>query len=203
MALTFLTSSLLSSYLYTAVLCVTTLGTGVFLVAWCHDGLLMTMDTVALVRSANLITGAVMILFVVSWAVFFTCSSSLLGTRRAGTKCTRTMRKRLEEKRLRMTVTVVFGKISFLLLLISILTELTSLGFMWWTSFSLAAKFQIRDNCFCSVTGDVNDSEDVPSSVSFEAKGLNFSCPEEEGLKCDTTYLETEIQLGSVPITLR
>ena len=97
MALTFLPSSLLSSYLYTALLCVTTLGTGVFLVASCHDGLLMTMDTLALVRSAGLITGAVMILFVISWTVFFICSSSLLGTRRSGTKCTRTMRKRLEE----------------------------------------------------------------------------------------------------------
>ena len=203
MALTFLPSSLLSSYLYTALLCVTTLGTGVFLVASCHDGLLMTMDTLALVRSAGLITGAVMILFVISWTVFFICSSSLLGTRRSGTKCTRTMRKRLEEKRLRMTVTVVFGKISFLLLLLSILTELTSLGFMWWTSFSLAAKYQIRDNCFCSVSGGVIDIEKAQNSVSFEVKGLNLTCPEEEGLRCGATYLETEIQLGSVTITLR
>ena len=201
MALNFLKSSLLSSYVYTAVLCVTTLVTGVFLVACCHDGFLHTRNTVVLVRSAGLVTGAVMILFVMSWTVFLSCSFSLLGTRSTGGKCTRTMRKRLEARRLRMTVTVVFGKISFILLVLSILTELTTLGFMWWTSFSLAAKYQVRDNCFCTVTGGFK--EELRTNSSDEASGLNITCPEEKSLRCVATYQETDTFIGSVPVTLR
>ena len=109
--------------------------------------------------------------------------------------------KRLEARRLRMTVTVVFSKISFILLVFSILTELTTLGLcgcgMWWTSFSLAAKYQVRDNCFCTVTGDIK--EELRTNSLDKASGLNITCPEEKSLRCVATYQETDTFIGSVP----
>ena len=196
--------SLCFSYLYSAVIFLMTAATGSCLCIWCGDSFTQDHDTIGLVKSSCLITGIVMMLFLASWTVFvsLTISSSVMSSGNGSTsKCTQITKKRLNSTRNKRTWIIVFGRLTMTLLLLCSLTELTSLGFMWWTSFSLGDKFQVTNNCFCRWK---NSSRSVTTSnMILDQLKLNVSCPEIDDLSCVTVYQEVSTMFQFLPVTIR
>ena len=193
------------SYLYSGVIYLITGVTGACLCVWCGDSFSDDLDTFGLVKSSCLITGIVMMLFLVSWTVFvsLTVSSSLAITENESkSKCTRTARKRLDSSRNQRTCFVISGRVTMSLLVLCCLTQLTSLGFMWWASFSLADTFQVTENCFCRWR-NTTKTFTTSKNVILNQLNLNVSCPEIEDLSCITVYQELSVVFKSLPVTIR
>ena len=193
--------SLCWSYLYSAVIYLMTGGTGACICVWCGDSFSHDHDTIGLVKSSCLITGIVMMMFLVSWTVFLflTLSSSAIAEDGFKSKCTR---KRLDSTRNKRTCIIIFGRLTMSLLLLCCLAELTILGFMWWTSFSLADTFQVTENCFCRWRNTTGTFSTSPNVILNQIE-LNVTCPEIEDLSCVTVYKELSIVFKTLPVTIR
>ena len=194
--------NMVSSFLYAILLCFVTGGVGIWLVISCYDSVLSSQDKVGLVRSSCLVTGGVMLLFVVIWSVFMVTTVSASSSNTCPDK--RKKNKTEGQTRCLETLLLVLGRISFTLLLLTIITELASLGFMWWTSFSLAAKFKVVDNCFCVQEPQYNLTDQVSSNV-FQLGVFNISiqCDTPAGMVCRSAYQDTVTQLDHFTANIR
>jgi len=125
--------------------------------------------------------------FVISWMIYsvFLCSSS-----QGRTDCHEKNKEDGEEKL--ASVTIVSGRICFFLLLLTALSELTCLGFLWWTSFSLKDKFVIEEDCFCSRSNRGQVTENVLLKDGFDIK-----CPESSDMNCVATYGDLDVLIFS------
>ena len=106
------------------------------------------------------------------------------------------------------TLYVVFGRLCFLMLLLTCMIELTSLGFIWWSSFSLASQYQVSNNCFCRVLNETvrNPVEfSLTNQLQFNLDVVNVTCPgnKDSLLKCVAIYEDIHVNIGNIPITVR
>ena len=89
---------------------------------------------------------------------------------------------------------------SLSLVLLCVLAQLTSLGLMWWASFSLASTHLVTpDNCFCVAEAAARH---VPNYLA-DTLHLNVSCPAVPGATCAAVFRETEVNMGPLPISIR
>ena len=197
--------SLVSSYLYTVLLCLSTASVATYLLITSSLNIIVSdsspvyEDVFSLVSCCVFITGVVMISWLISWISFIIINS----LNNSVQECSSKKKKQEHSGGVRWrTVTVVVGRLSFTLLLLCLLTELTSLGFMWWTSFSLSSQFQMRgDNCFCrkqSVSRNIRRNTNLLENLS-----LNVSCPDDTEFSCDSLYDEMMISVGDLPVMMR
>jgi len=198
-------TSVLSSYVYVLIICVSSGGLGSWLVFICRDSLSMPSDTIGLVRVTCFISGVVMMVFVASWFVFMAMSitSSSAANKKKEQNCGGLETD--DDFCYKRTLYVVFGRLCFLMLLLTCMVELTSLGFIWWSSFSLASKYQVTSNCFCHVLNEtVSNSEELKKQVQLNLDVVNVSCPgnEESLLKCVAIYDDIHVEIGQIPITV-
>ena len=179
------------SYVYLLILCVGTGLVGGALIFLCRDSFPEFRDTVGLANSLCFLTGVVMSSFVISWVIYIAFLSSCQATLDSGSDCKQKKRKEASEEK-NASLRIVSGQICFFLLLLTALAELTCLGFMWWTSFSLNDKFLVEDDCFCFK----NHQGPVTENILME-DGLDVNCPVSRDINCVSTYGELEVFLSS------
>ena len=180
------------SYVYLLFLCVGTGLVGGALIFLCRASFPEFRDTVGLANSLCFLTGVVMSSFVISWISYIAFLSSCpttLGS--GGGHCEQKKRKQATEEK-NASLRIVVGQICFFLLLLTALSELTCLGFMWWTSFSLNDKFLVEADCFCFK----NHQGQVTQNILLE-DGLDVRCPMSRDINCVSTYGELEVLLSS------
>ena len=147
---------------------VASLVTGAMLVARCGAGLQRPRDTPGLVRSASLLTGSLML--------------AMVGLRALAAASSRWP-----------DTSLVVRRVSLSLVLLCVLAQLTSLGLMWWASFSLASTHLVTpDNCFCVAEAAARH---VPNYLA-DTLHLNVSCPAVPGATCAAVFRETEVNMG-------
>jgi len=174
----------------------------------CRDSLSMDLDTIGLVRSTCFISGVVMVVFVASWLVFMamSVSSSSNVQKKKGQNCGG-LETEADDCDYKRTLYVVFGRLCFLMLLLTCMIELTSLGFIWWSSFSLASQYQVSNNCFCRVLNEtVRNPEEfsLTNQLQFNLDVVNVTCPgnKDSLLKCVAIYEDIHVNIGNIPITV-
>ena len=195
--------SLLGSYLYAIMMCVSTGAIGIFLLVANHENLFSSLDKVGLVKCCSFLTGVIMVTFVMSWIMFIAVTVSHGNT----DKCSSSNKRKVSLGRWSSrTLIVVTGRISFTLLLLSCLAELTSVGFMWWSSFSLSSQYEVRDNCFCSRESDTRReswSSELKSSWSLP-ETFNVTCPEDDDeISCFSIFEERMVHVSNLPVIIR
>ena len=176
------------SYFYLLFLCLGTGLVGGALIFLCRESFPEFRDTVGLANSLCFLTGVVMSSFVISWIIYIAFLSSTLAS---GSNCKQKKKKEATEEK-NPSLRIVTGQICFFLLLLTALAELTCLGFMWWTSFSLNDKFLVEEDCFCIK----NQQGQVTENILL-ADGLDVRCPVSRDTNCVSTYGELEVLLSS------
>ena len=195
--------SRISSYgttAYQVVLCVGTGLAGGGLIFLCGSSFPEFRDTAGLASSLCFLSGIVMSSFVISWLIYtiLLCTSS-----KARSSDCHEKRKDVTVEKL-TCLSVVIGRICFFLLLLTALSELTCLGFLWWTSFSLNDKFSVEEDCFCLRTSRGQVTPNVLSE-----NGLDISCPVSSEMNCVATFGDVDVFLFSnnsrsnLPLTLK
>ena len=179
------------SYLYLLVLCVGTGLVGGALIFLCRASFPEFRDTVGLASSLCFLTGVVMSSFVISWIIYIAFLSSCPATLGSGSNCQQKKKKEATEEK-NASLRIVTGQICFFLLLLTALAELTCLGFMWWTSFSLNDKFLVEEDCFCFKTQLGQETVNI-----LLEDGLDVRCPVARDIDCVSTYGELEVLLSS------
>ena len=185
-------------YLYILLLCLGTGLVGGVLIFLCRSSFPEFRDTVGLAKSLCFLSGVVMISFVISWIVYtalLPCSSTVVLA--ASDDCHQKRKEPAEDKF--ASLRIVFGRICFFLLLLTALSELTCLGFLWWTSFSLDDKFTVEEECFCRrhSAGQV-----TPNYLLQE--GFDVNCPVARDIDCVATFEGLDnLLLTNITITLR
>ena len=180
------------SYVYLLLLCLGTGLAGGALIFLCRESFPEFRDTVGLANSLCFLTGVVMSSFVISWIIYITfLSSCITNSANGGSNCKQKKRKEAAEEK-NASLRIVTGQICFFLLLLTALSELTCLGFMWWTSFSLNDKFLVEADCFCLK----NHQGPVTENILLE-DGLDVRCPVSRDIDCVSTYGELEVLLSS------
>ena len=176
------------SYLYLLFLCLGTGLVGGSLIFLCRESFPEFRDTVGLANSLCFLTGVVMSSFVTSWIIYIAFLSSTLAS---GRNCKQKKKKEATVEK-NPSLRIVTGQICFFLLLLTALAELTCLGFMWWTSFSLNDKYLVEEDCFCFK----NQLGQVTENILLE-DGLDVRCPVSRDTNCVSTYGELEVLLSS------
>ena len=173
------------SYLYVLVLCVGTALVGGALIFLCRSSFPEFRDTVGLANSLCFLSGVVMSSFVLSWLIYtaFLCS-------RSSADCHEKKKEAAEDKF--TSLRIVSGRICFFLLLLTALSELTCLGFLWWTSFSLSDKFTVEEDCFCVRT---NFGQVTPNILFTD--GFDVNCPVSRDINCVAIYGDLDVFLSS------
>ena len=182
------------SYVYLLFLCVGTGLVGGALIFLCRESFPEFRDTVGLANSLCFLTGIVMSSFVISWIIyiaFLTSYSSPTKLAGGSRNCKQKKREQATEEK-NASWRIVTGQICFFLLLLTALSELTCLGFMWWTSFSLNDKFLVEEDCFCFK----NHQGQVTQNILL-GDGLDVRCPMSRDINCVSTYGELEVSLSS------
>ena len=181
------------SYVYLLFLCVGTGLVGGTLIFLCRTSFPEFRDTVGLATSLCFLTGVVMTSFVISWIIYIaflsSCPTSLTSGR---SNCKQKKSKQAATEEKNASLRIVSGQICFFLLLLTALSELTCLGFMWWTSFSLNDKFLVEEDCFC-----LKNHQGPVTPNNLREEGLDVSCPVSRDIDCVSTYGELEALLFS------
>ena len=76
-----------------------------------------------------------------------------------------------------------------MLLILSVLLEISLTGLLWWTSHQLGLQYRVLDNRFCVVEENEHSNDDV-----VDMFGLN--CPQLDGLTCPAVYRAIPVQMG-------
>jgi len=182
--------SSLSVWFFTLVLALLNGAVGGGLVVLCYKSFVTPTHEVGVVLRLCLVAGTLMLTFVLLLILFIFCSWIYSGPI---TQECKGVKEKVAMKSVRK-ILVILGLSTVLVLLISILMDLSVVGMLWWTNHQLDNKYQVFGNCFCEKNTDV---------YSLEMNNLNIECPHIPGFKCPAVYNSAIVSIGSMTVSVK
>jgi len=186
--------SRLLACLYTSLSLFSTAAVGAGLLFYWSDTLSGDSQLVSgTVKTFCLVTGVMLLASVAVWCCFsfliWQTSKTFLRDIivSSNAKSLEAQRSRTSHPSLPSTCCIsLLGMLSLLLLLLSVVLELSLTGLLWWNSRQLGLQFQVRGDCFCLVGQFSAKVEDV----------LQLGCLQTDSLSCPAVYQAVPVQLS-------
>jgi len=182
--------SSLCAWLYTLALSLLNGVVGGGLVALCYKSFSTPTHEIGIVLRMCLVTGIVMVVFVFFWIIFI--FSTWMGSGQVTQEC-QSKKEMGTTSRLSSRVTSLLGLLSLIMLMLSIMVDLSMTGLMWWTSHHLGDQYQVRGDCFCerSTRQSVRGMRDI----------FSINCPSVEGFMCEAVFGAVKVTMHSVTVS--